>query len=107
VGLNSRSHAGRESGPRRRARDVGTDRCLMSDARIRCPGVGRYGNRRVGLNWFDKRGGGEEAVSAPREGFDKTRIVGGVAESKAQLFHRRIQTVIEGDVGVGWPEFLL
>jgi hypothetical protein len=47
---------------------------------------------------------GDKAITPTGQGFDKPRIVGGVAESIPQPFDGGIQAVLEVDEGVGRPK---
>jgi len=47
---------------------------------------------------------GEEAVSAPRERFHETGILGGVAQGVAQALDGRVQAMIEVYKRIGWPQ---
>ena len=46
----------------------------------------------------------KQAITAAREGFDKTWVFGGITEGVAQALDRSVQTVIEVYKGVGWPK---
>ena len=48
--------------------------------------------------------GREQAISAAREGFDKTGVFGGITEGIAQALYGSVQAVIKVHKGVGRPK---
>src|SRR5258707_8600476 len=50
--------------------------------------------------------GRDKAITLLRDGFDVKRLVGRVAQGRAELHDSRIHAVVEIDEGVGWPEML-
>jgi hypothetical protein len=52
------------------------------------------------------RYGSDEAIPLAPHGLNKGRTLGGVAESIPQFADRGIQSFIELDEGIGWPELL-
>ena len=49
----------------------------------------------------------DEAITAARERLDKARRLGRVAQGRPKSLDRRVQTVLEVDVGIHGPEPLL
>jgi hypothetical protein len=47
-----------------------------------------------------------EPVTSPRDGFDESRVIGNIAQRMAKLLQCTVQTEIDINKSVGWPESL-
>ena len=55
-------------------------------------------SRHLSCDWSQK------AVTPARDGFDETRVVGGIIKGRAQLLHGSVEAVVKLDERVGRPE---
>ena len=76
-------------------------RLLKGRTARRIRGAARLGH---GRRHPGRGGRGDEAVAAARQRLDEARVVGVVAERRAQAFHRGVEAVFEVHVGAVGPE---